>query len=304
MLKDEIKLKVPEKVKILGINGSPRKANTYEMVKFTLEAAESMGYVETELINLGDYYFGHCTDCKKCIGYNKPAGDPPICYDDPSDQQKVIRDKEEEADAVLLGWPVYGWHQPALVRMSHEHTYVGGSPFFNEVDPTHSAKLRRFRPRAYIAQGGQTYAGQEDSYVFEAAGLPAGFTTAAWPTAEDPEPQASYMGGMLTCADGMSVYRRDAWTTQGSRINPPLTGERNERTLRNLGKWLAVSAMMFKIGRLALEAAEIDIPVDQGFVRYAAGKPKPGSVLDKLIKEGKVTYIPQEELESRKRVKA
>lgn len=302
MAKKAIHLETPTKVKILGINGSPRKAaNTSEMIKFTLKAAESMGYVETEYLNLQDYHFSYCTDCKKCIVFNKPAGDPPICYDDPSDQQKIIRDKEDEADAVLIGWPVYGGHQPALVRMSHEHTYSGGSPFFNETDPGARARAGRYKPRAFIAQGGQHYAGQETTYAFEASG---GLVVGAWPTFDAPEPQASYMGGMLSCVDGKSVYAKDAWTTGASRVSPPLTGDRNERTLRNLGRWLAVTAMMVKIGRQAFEKAGILSPQDQYFARYAAGAPKPGSVLEKLVKEGKVTYVSQEELEARKKVRA
>ena len=126
----------------------------------------------------------------------------------------------------------------------------------------------------------------------------------AWPTVDDPEPQASYMGGILSCVDGVSVYAKDAWTAGASRITPPLTGERQERTLRNLGRWLAVAAMHMKIGRLAFEEAEIKAPEDQYFVRYSGGKPRPGSVIDKLIKEGKVTYVPPEELEARKKLRA
>ncbi|MBI2829894.1 MAG: hypothetical protein HYX81_01905, partial [Chloroflexi bacterium] len=45
-------------------------------------------------------------------------------------------------------------------------------------------------------------------------------------------------------------------------------------------------------------------PLTQQFVRYAGGKPKPGSVIERLIKEGKVTYVSQEELTARKKIKA
>ncbi len=70
-----------------------------------------------------------------------------------------------------------------------------------------------------------------------------------------------------------------------------------------MGKWLAVAAMMMKLGRLACTEAEVPALSSQWFARYSI-KPKPGSVVDKLMKEGKVTYVPPEELESRKRVKA
>ncbi|MBI2829912.1 MAG: flavodoxin family protein [Chloroflexi bacterium] len=304
-MKKEIVLKLPATVKILGINGSPRKAaNTYEMVKFTLSAAQSMGYVETELIQLSDYHFSYCTDCKKCIGYNKPAGDPPMCYNDPQNQMHLFREKEEEADAILLGFPIYGGERPGLVRLSHDCIYAGGSPFFNEPDPSKaSGRPFNYKPHATISQGGQMYAGQENCY-WGGGFARSGFTCGSWPTAEDSEPQASYLGGMAACVDGMSVYRKDAWTPKGSRVSPPTTGIRQERTFRNLGKWLAVSAMMMKLARTACQEAEVPSLSAQWFARYAAAAPKPGSVLEKLVKEGKVTYVPPEELESRKKIRA
>ena len=112
------------------------------------------------------------------------------------------------------------------------------------------------------------------------------------------------MGAMITSVDGMSVYSKDSWTAKGCRTNPPLTGIRNERTLRNLGRWIAVATMMMKIGQVAFDATGLKAPEPQYFVRYSGGKPKAGSVIEKLIKEGKVTYVSQEEIESRKRAKA
>ncbi|MBI2829572.1 MAG: flavodoxin family protein [Chloroflexi bacterium] len=301
MAKKQVVLKVPQKVRILGISGSPRKAgNTAEMVKFTLAAAESMGYVETEYITLADYKLFPCNDCKKCIGFNKPADDPMMCYEYPEDEMWKLREKEREADAILLGFPVYQGHRPAKVFMANEGSYAGGTPFFNEVDPGRGRREVGGKPRATISQGGQMYAGQEPSYYQGFGGMSVG----AWPTAEDPEPQASWIGGMLSCVDGISVYNRDAWTSKASRVSPPTTGIRQERTLRNMGRWLAVAAMMTKLGRMAFEEAEIPRLQGQQFVRYSGGKPKPGSVLDKLIKEGKATFVSQEELEDRKKLRA
>ncbi len=188
-----------------------------------------------------------------------------------------------------------------MVYMSEQGSYYGGGPFFNEADPGRGGPYRRYKPHAIISQGGQMYAGQETTYF---SGFGAGFTVGAWPTVDAPEPQASYLGGMLSCVDGMSVYRKDAWRSDGSRVTPPTTGIRQERTLRNLGRWLAVAAMLMKLARLACTEAEISAPTTQWFARYSGGKPRPGSIVDKLIKEGKVTYVPQEELEARKKVKA
>ena len=115
--KKEIILKIPEKVKILGINGSPRRSgNTSGMVKYTLKAAESMGYVETEYINLIDYKLYPCVDCKRCVGYNKPAdAGETTCFLQPDDEGHLIKAKQDEADGILLGYPVYRFHRPTLL---------------------------------------------------------------------------------------------------------------------------------------------------------------------------------------------
>ncbi|MBI2829966.1 MAG: flavodoxin family protein [Chloroflexi bacterium] len=308
MPKKEITIKVPEKVTILGVSGSPRKnANTADMIKFTLEAAKSVGYVETDYISLADHHFSYCTDCKRCAGANAPADDPPMCYEDPADETPWLHQRMHAADGLVVGVPVYAGFDAAILRVAMEKPVGGGEgggggPRLNTVNMGKSFWGSGYKPHAWICQGGQTYAGQESLYwdhVRRAGPL----VSASWPTVEDPEPQASFQGGILTCAEGMMVYRKDAWRTEGSRINPPLTGIQNERTLRNLGRWLAVSAMMLKLGRLAAHEAEIPGPQPQHFVRYSQ-KPKPGSIVDRLIKEGKITYVPQEEMASRKRVKA
>ena len=70
-----------EKVKILGVSGSPRRnGNTATMMKFTLKAAESMDYVETEFVSLGDHKLVPCCGCMKCFGWQAPADDPYKCY--------------------------------------------------------------------------------------------------------------------------------------------------------------------------------------------------------------------------------
>ena len=52
---------------ILGISGSPRKdANTDRMLRYALEAAESVGDIETETIYLRDYEIHNCKGCFAC----------------------------------------------------------------------------------------------------------------------------------------------------------------------------------------------------------------------------------------------
>ena len=311
MAKKEITIKVPDKVKILGISGSPRRsANTAEAIKFTLEAAESTGYVETKFITLADFHFSYCVDCKRCAGANKPAGDPPMCYNDPNDEAPKLRAQMHEfgADGTVTGVPVYTGFDAAILRCAFDKPIGGGEdgggggPRLNAVNMGTAFWANGYKPSAWVCQGGQTYAGQE-ALFWDHVKRAGHFVSAAWPTVEDPEPQASFQGGVFTCADGASVYRKDSWRVSGSRMAPPLTGIQNERTLRNLGRWLAVSAMMLKLGRLATEAAGIQAPTASHFARYSE-KIKPGSVVDVLVKQGKIIAVSPEEIASRKKVKA
>ncbi len=117
----QITLDLPEKVKILGINGSPRKGgNTSEMVKYSLEWAERLGYVETEYVSLADYKWYPCTGCMKCFGFMAPADDPYQCYEFPDDGIKVLAPKIAECDGLLLAFPIYTGGVPGMFRCFHE----------------------------------------------------------------------------------------------------------------------------------------------------------------------------------------
>ncbi len=160
MAKKQISIDIPQKVRILGVSFSPRKnANTSEQVKYALKSAESMGYVETEYISIADYHLSDCIDCKKCIGFNKPVGDPAMCYNDPQDQGGVIREKEAEADGVIYGFPIYTGGQPAKLRMLMEKPCWESdrTPFFNVTKGVKASQ--RYKPHATISQAGQHYGG-------------------------------------------------------------------------------------------------------------------------------------------------
>jgi multimeric flavodoxin WrbA len=90
-------------MKVIAINGSPRKTwNTATLLKNALEGAASQG-AETELINLYDYNYKGCISCFGCklkegTSYGKCAL---------NDELKPILQKVEEADAIILGSPIY-----------------------------------------------------------------------------------------------------------------------------------------------------------------------------------------------------
>jgi multimeric flavodoxin WrbA len=90
-------------MKTVIINGSPRKNwNTATLLKSALDGAASVG-AETELIHLYDLQFKGCQSCFACkiIG-GKSYGKCAI-----NDELAPILKKVEEADAIILGSPIY-----------------------------------------------------------------------------------------------------------------------------------------------------------------------------------------------------
>jgi len=90
-------------VKILAVNGSPRKRwNTAMLLEKALEGAASRG-AETELIHLYDLDFKGCTSCFGCkLKGGKSYGKCAM-----TDGLTPILEKLGDADAFLLGSPIY-----------------------------------------------------------------------------------------------------------------------------------------------------------------------------------------------------
>ncbi len=90
-------------MKIIGCNGSPRKTwNTGTLLQKALDGAASQG-ADTELIHLYDLSYKGCISCFACkTKGGKSYGKCPI-----QDDLAAIFKKVEEADAILLGSPIY-----------------------------------------------------------------------------------------------------------------------------------------------------------------------------------------------------
>lgn len=90
-------------MKVIAFNGSPRKSwNTATLLKHALEGAASQG-AETELIHLYDYNYKGCISCFACkLEGGKSYGRCAV-----NDDLKPILRKVEEADAIILGSPIY-----------------------------------------------------------------------------------------------------------------------------------------------------------------------------------------------------
>lgn len=90
-------------MKVLAINGSPRKKwNTAMMLEKALEGAVSKG-AETEIVHLYDLKYTGCISCFSCKKKDgKSYGKCAI-----KDELSPVLEKASEADAVILGSPIY-----------------------------------------------------------------------------------------------------------------------------------------------------------------------------------------------------
>lgn len=90
-------------MKVIAINGSPRKKwNTEIILNKALEGAASQG-AETELIHLYDLNYKGCISCFACkLKDGKSYGKCAV-----NDDLTPVLKKVEEADAIILGSPIY-----------------------------------------------------------------------------------------------------------------------------------------------------------------------------------------------------
>jgi multimeric flavodoxin WrbA len=109
-------------MKVIAINGSPRKKwNTATLLEKALEGATTQG-AETELIHLYDLNYKGCISCFNCkLQDGKSYGHCSV-----NDELKPILQKIEEADALILGSPIYfgnltGEMRSFLERMLFQH---------------------------------------------------------------------------------------------------------------------------------------------------------------------------------------
>ena len=96
------------KVKVLGIVGSPRKnGNTWRLVEHALKAASSVRGVETQTYQLAGKNIHHCIGCFKCAETGQC-----VFNDDLADFVQAYL----EADGIIWGAPVYHMSVPASMK--------------------------------------------------------------------------------------------------------------------------------------------------------------------------------------------
>ena len=100
-------------MKVMAFNGSPRKKNwnTVTLLENALEGAKSAG-AETELVQLYDLTFSGCISCFSCKELRRKEDG--VCA--VQDELTPVLDRVKEADALIIGTPVYYGAESASTR--------------------------------------------------------------------------------------------------------------------------------------------------------------------------------------------
>lgn len=111
-------------MKVLLINGSPRKAgNTYLALNEAAKELEKAG-VAAEIVQLGTQPVRSCIACNSC----KTKKENRCVFDD--DLCNRVTEKMKEADALIIGSPVYyGQPNGGLLSLIQRALYSGGAYF-------------------------------------------------------------------------------------------------------------------------------------------------------------------------------
>ena len=144
-------------MKVMAINGSPRKKwNTATLLEKALEGAASEG-AETELILLYDLDFKGCKSCFSC----KVKGGKSFARCSIKDELTPVLERLENADAVILGSPIYLGNSTGEMRSFMER-YV--FPYI-----TYSIDIQTYYPKNIPV--GYIYTMNITEDLFEAFGL-------------------------------------------------------------------------------------------------------------------------------------
>jgi len=139
-------------LKIVGISGSPRKANTDLLLEAALMSAEAISGVLTERIYLREAHIEFCTGCFKCFDENPNT----YACQVHRDSMDEIYLKLKECQGLLLATPVYFGHMTGQMKTFMDRTepllrYARGPWKFALKDKVGGA----------IAVGGNRNGGQE-----------------------------------------------------------------------------------------------------------------------------------------------
>lgn len=105
-------------MKVLLLNGSPRKGNTYTALEAVKKGLENAKDVQIKEIVANDVNVSPCIACEGC-------GRKDGCVFD--DDTREVVDSVVEADAIVFATPVYWWGITAQLKLIIDKLYSKGS---------------------------------------------------------------------------------------------------------------------------------------------------------------------------------
>lgn len=115
-------------MKIIAVNGSPRTGwSTEKLLSAALKGAESAG-AETELVNLYELDYKGCYSCFEC----KRLGGESYAACAIEDELAPVLRRVLEADALIIGSPVYFWDVTGQMRSFLERLWFPGLAYSKE----------------------------------------------------------------------------------------------------------------------------------------------------------------------------
>lgn len=125
-------------MKVIGINGSPRRnKNSRTMLEYALKGAESSG-AAVEAVNLVDLNFSGCLSCFAC----KRIGGASFGKCALKDDLAEVLAKIFEADAVILSTPVYFGNVPGMVENLFERLWFPGLLYKRDGSTAYSKRIK------------------------------------------------------------------------------------------------------------------------------------------------------------------
>ena len=141
-----------QNVKVIAVNGSPRKQhNTATLLQYALKGAAENG-AETELIHLTDLHYSGCRSCFAC----KRIGGSSYGVCAAADDLSLVLSKIREADALIIGSPVYFFQTTGLTRCFLERLLF---PYYVYDEPRTSLFPRKIRTALIVSMN----KGKEDA---------------------------------------------------------------------------------------------------------------------------------------------
>ena len=132
-------------MKCLAFNGSPRKTgNTATLLGKALEGAASKG-AQTTLVHLYDLAYSGCRSCMGC----KTKGGKSYGHCAIKDDLSPILGSIQEADAILLGSPIYFWAVTGEMKSFMERLMYPFYRYVQEDDPLPTLFPKKI-PTAFI----------------------------------------------------------------------------------------------------------------------------------------------------------